>query len=544
MQLRELLCDKNIGVFTHVEVSLVVLKDKQSKEYWIYFCHANFDMKLTEEISTKWLTPTPISINPNLQVLISKQVLKVEKFLSIYEYVEANQEWRNGEESGYTDSVFAIEARFVPETDPTGTLSSDNSLVPLELAFYGSNFSGNYYICELFSAKQKLQTLVNNSDIKEIQKLMKNAGLQYDLSRMKDRIGNVVCKIPVKIVCHKPLKLSPNRGISGSFSKVISTENEMKCTLQILSEYDGMLVSNRISVFSLRDQESFEYEIPPNRYTNRIILSDNETGIVYYMAVRDYSFGSDYYHTITPPQFFHQRLPNMREIVREEVTVKVPLTNLSGVGEISIPKDIYEINQRRNYWTEDFAHEHNYFHAFNDGQREQALNSIRKIVNDKSLFWDLKEIWLIDPYLMPDDILDTVVYCEKYKISVRCLTSINTINGNAVTKISNENGALSSFENTKNTFREQLEKAIPKSCDLGLEYRTVFGNHGKAFHDRYLVLKYGVNKTRVWSLGISLNQIGESHHIIQIVESPAEVECIIDDIWMQTDVPECLIYKN
>lgn len=100
------------------------------------------------------------------------------------------------------------------------------------------------------------------------------------------------------------------------------------------------------------------------------------------------------------------------------------------------------------------------------------------------------------------------------------------------------------FVITKNSFTKHLNNCIPLDTDLKIDYRTVRGNHGKTFHDRYLILKYGINKCRVWSLGISVNSLGKSHHIIQIVETPSAVAGIFDEIWKETDYEECKIYSN
>lgn len=88
------------------------------------------------------------------------------------------------------------------------------------------------------------------------------------------------------------------------------------------------------------------------------------------------------------------------------------------------------------------------------------------------------------------------------------------------------------------------KNAIPADSDLSLEYRTIYKNYGSSFHDRYLILKYGINRCRAWSLGISVNTLGKSHHIVQIVNTSSEVFCIIQEIWNKEDNDDCLIYKK
>lgn len=177
------------------------------------------------------------------------------------------------------------------------------------------------------------------------------------------------------------------------------------------------------------------------------------------------------------------------------------------------------------------------------GQEKDAVQTVIDICNDSDLFWDLEEVWLVDPYLSVDDILRTVVYCGKNGISIKCLTHIASINGNRETRIeAPEKGNL--FETTVSQYRETLKKALDKQKDLKIEYRTVVGMTGITFHDRYLILKCGLNKSRAWSLGISVNSLGKSHHIIQIVQSPMDVIETIDAIWNQSLSEECLIFKN
>ena len=56
------------------------------------------------------------------------------------------------------------------------------------------------------------------------------------------------------------------------------------------------------------------------------------------------------------------------------------------------------------------------------------------------------------------------------------------------------------------------------------------------------MIKYQLNKTRVWSLGTSVNSVGKSHHIIPSVESPMLIDDFFDDVWSQNDADKCKIY--
>ena len=222
----------------------------------------------------------------------------------------------------------------------------------------------------------------------------------------------------------------------------------------------------------------------------------------------------------------------------------IELTIIAGIGEVSIEKEIFEIEKRQHKWMTEYEYKHHFFRSFVVGQENEAIQTVIDICNDRDLFWDLEEVWLVDPYLSADDILKTVVYCGKYGISIKCLTHIAAINGNRETRTETTTEGESLFETTVSRYNGILKNALGKQTDLKLEYRTVAGMTGISFHDRYLILKCGLNKSRAWSLGISVNSLGKSHHIIQIVQSPMDVIDTIDTIWNQSLREECLIFKN
>lgn len=68
--------------------------------------------------------------------------------------------------------------------------------------------------------------------------------------------------------------------------------------------------------------------------------------------------------------------------------------------------------------------------------------------------------------------------------------------------------AASNFEAFRKTQHDKLQTVLGTETDIKLEYRTVRNGHGVPFHDRYIMLKYNLNADRVWSLGASINSIG------------------------------------
>lgn len=526
-----------------VEIIQIILLDKKEKLCWNYFTHLLFSSTPTEQRAREYLTASPQSINSEYKIIITKETISKADALNVLQNAVEKQKWEWGDDVALLDDVFPIDPQFIPETDPTGNKTSDSTLVPIEQALYGSNFMGGYYVCELFSAKTILSASISLDDRRKIQEIISKAKIEFDIESLSDRIGNIVCKIPMDIIKHKPVRLSPERGIAGQFTLKNSCTEPVECLLQIILENDNTIIETRVEEMVFSGQNEIkEYCIDPNRYNNRIILSDKKSGIIYYAALRDYSFGSNYYSMITPPQYGIQS-SLIRPIVVGGEDIEIKLTNIAGIGEVSIEKEIYEMEKRQHKWMTEYEYKHHFFRSFVAGQEKEAIQTVIDICNDRDLFWDLEEVWLVDPYLSADDILRTVAYCGKHGICIKCLTHIASINGNRETRTeATENESL--FEATVSKYNGILKKALNKKKDLKLEYRTVAGMTGIPFHDRYLILKYGLNKSRAWSLGISVNSLGKSHHIIQIVQSPMDVIETIDAIWNQSLGEDCLIYKN
>ena len=526
-----------------VEIIQIILLGKKEKLCWNYFTHLLFSSTPTEQRAREYLTASPQSINSEYKIIITKETISKADALNVLQNAVEKQKWEWGDDVALLDDVFPIDPQFIPETDPTGNKTSDSTLVPIEQALYGSNFMGGYYVCELFSAKTILSASISLDDRRKIQEIISKAKIEFDIESLSDRIGNIVCKIPMDIIKHKPVRLSPERGIAGQFTLKNSCTEPVECLLQIILENDNTIIETRVEEMVFSGQNEIkEYCIDPNRYNNRIILSDKKSGIIYYAALRDYSFGSNYYSMITPPQYGIQS-SLIRPIVVGGEDIEIKLTNIAGIGEVSIEKEIYEMEKRQHKWMTEYEYKHHFFRSFVAGQEKEAIQTVIDICNDRDLFWDLEEVWLVDPYLSADDILRTVAYCGKHGICIKCLTHIASINGNRETRTeATEKESL--FEATVSKYNGILKKALNKQKDLKLEYRTVAGMTGIPFHDRYLILKYGLNKSRAWSLGISVNSLGKSHHIIQIVQSPMDVIETIDAIWNQSLGEGCLIYKN
>lgn len=95
---------------------------------------------------------------------------------------------------------------------------------------------------------------------------------------------------------------------------------------------------------------------------------------------------------------------------------------------------------------------------------------------------------------------------------------------------------------------EQQRKNIEQRSNhygIHVELRCQWADHGYSFHDRFLmVLGEDQDQPLVWSLGTSVNSLGNKHHIIQSVEHPQVIVDTFEELWGELSNPECMVWKK
>ena len=79
---------------------------------------------------------------------------------------------------------------------------------------------------------------------------------------------------------------------------------------------------------------------------------------------------------------------------------------------------------------------------------------------------------------------------------------------------------------------------------LDLEYRIRTGSAGWGFHDRFLIFPTAERAAQAWSLGTSVNSLGDRHHILQQVGDGQRIRDAFAELWDALDQPEHLIWKT
>jgi hypothetical protein len=201
----------------------------------------------------------------------------------------------------------------------------------------------------------------------------------------------------------------------------------------------------------------------------------------------------------------------------------------------------------------------NQFSIFNK-QRDEALNYVRTLLKEHAS--GVSEIWILDPYLQSQDILDTLYYIDLLDIKFKCITSYRKSRLLNKPKIKNKyfyrakKFILFLLQKRKDINRdsydfkkfksEQRELLLNNSNNLGinLEFRITHDIFGFDFHDRFLFFiprdidSYPI----VYSLGTSINSLGKAHHIIQRSPDSRELASTFRALWdLLTGTAHCII---
>ena len=532
-----------IGTYQYCKVDQVVLEDRSTGAAWNYFIHIHFSNKYTAASESSLIKCD--SFRKGLRLFVSSYIIGIGKFKECMHSAICNSIWSytdsNAKNVHQIDGAFPTLPKFVANNDPTGSYYSN--VIPLEKSLYGSNFLGSYYVFEIYARGEHLKELLLDKDVRKIQEILRECKLNYRLDELPDRIGNIVCKFDIETLRTTPKRLGEH-GMVYSFELTPEIAHDMNLHLHIEQEHDRLLYEYVDESFCLHPGESIEKGVEPNQCKTTLTVSDAESRLILFRAVADQAVYSSYYGQITPGVIVAHSVRQYRTVKVGDKEYTVPLNGVEMVGEPPLLVEMADAEERQQKWQDAFFKDQKYLCVYYGGQHDEALRDIRTIINNQ-LLWDLDEVRIVDPYLSPNDILSTVAFCEKPGIRVCCLTDIHTISHNkdAKAEILTDATRDAAFDKIRNSFQKELEDGFGQETDLRLSFRTVHGNNGSRFHDRYLILKYQLNKTRVWSLGTSVNSVGKRHHIVQIVESPILIDNFFDEEWSKTDTNKCKIYE-
>ena len=235
--------------------------------------------------------------------------------------------------------------------------------------------------------------------------------------------------------------------------------------------------------------------------------------------IKEFIFSSSLSFSSTEPRILET------ETGRKEINL-VHRTTIGRNNQQKLYSDF--VNQRIQ--NNEIIRQSNNLGIYTKNQRQEALKFIQNRI--KNISSDFIAIYLWDPYLLPADIINTLYY-ENSGLLFHCITD---------------------YQKTRkrlksNCFGDYIQKVKEEFSSLsnnqGVHLKLVarYGEHGWGFHDRFLIFvpRDSFTLPEVYSLGISVNQLGKSHHIIQKVPNPRVILDDFEKLWKELDNSDCCV---
>ena len=507
-----------VGFYKECEVTQIFLLNKTSSEISNYFSVINFEEHTRSEME-RFITKGLQSINDTYQLGIIQRRITIEAAKRLFEGIQKGDFQLAGERCSIANNLVLLAKQFISQYYENGQ--------PLINKIIKPNYWGDNYIIEFFDEDKSILENLSRGEIDKINGITRSCEeIKIDLSKMYDRIGNIIFQFPITLFLFDHELKDDRNSIEVTYRKhpLLSKPRELLLTTK--TTRDDVLTGYNSSIISTADNNPILLELGDDYNAETTVCSLNPA-IIYHRSkwnfVRNFMFSVGLIEPNAKPRTIVDRYGKTRKINidaymrRREITRKV--------------KRGYRDHIRRREQEEEIIRHSGDYKVFNGNQVEVALCFLREKIN--SLSHKSKEICLWDPYLSVQDIIDTL-YFEATGMPFRCITSDRGLGG-----VNNDD--------SKNVYEPHIKRFHSKSDNLHikLEFRCQHSIHGYSFHDRFLIsvpLDEFALPT-VYSLGTSINGIGKQYHIIQKVPNPRMILGHFNKLWDELSAEDCLILK-
>ena len=455
----------------------------------------------------------------------------------------------------------------IEETLDTGSLKllpeqyiqpEDNFNRPQLNYLLKNNFKYGSYILEFFDeSKSHCQFLLDNPEILNYFSEKLNEKLPIRIGNLSDRLGNIILQFPINSFLmtwntKKNKERNKYEGLKFEIEAKNSNFNIKNLIIQVYEENDNTRtrqrlvgVKDKITEISLDDC-----------YGTTVEIFDKHSSLLLYK--HKFSIIKNIHSTISSSGL-QQRV----FIINNELK-KVAISHGQTNAQNKINKNNKEHNQwigKRKYEQElKELEENKSFIQYYEKQEDKALADVRELIKK----YGRNGVYLWDPYLSADDIKNTLYYTNTIYIPLKAITNLSqgstkiervlkTVSFTNVNRNRsyifidfqyklNQFARLSKKEQAKQEMIEKFDKDDKEFLFLDLEVRGKIGSNGYGFHDRFLI--FPLETPKVWSLGISVNSLGKSHHILQEVKHAHHILNAFNDLWEKLDKEECLVWKS
>lgn len=515
-----------IGFYTSCEVTQIFLFDKETKNVYNYFTLVTFE---EDEFKTtiEHLTKKPIAINKQFSLGAMRVTLKIDEAKTLFNEISQSTFTLDSNKCEIARKLVLLPKQFVSS-------SWDYEVTPPVGKLLKPNYWGDSYIIEFFSEDKPLIGKLSEVDIDKINKAISQIeSITIDLTNAYERVENIVFQFPITILtCSHPLKQTDTLEVTVYTHPKLTESLDLVITAKtsldnLTTGFSNIATKPDETPVNLSLGDSNKLELNIAKINSDILLHQSRSNYIR-------SFGG---------------------LMMVSMANCEPRTIITRVGEkieipLSSPRPLSVGKRKDDFFTQIKRRERQNELLLNSGDcqvfdvkmQNEAYKFVRDLINKHKD--GVKEIYLWDPFLRSQDIIDTL-YFQNTGVPFKCICSLK-----AARNI-DENGNLDESSEQSLSYEdfkvEELNNFLAKSNNLNviLEFRCQHSNYGTKFHDRFLIFTSTDSNELpvVYSLGTSVNSLGKSHHMIQKVTDARLIKQNFDIMWDKLDPVYCRVLQ-
>lgn len=491
-----------LGFYKSCEAIQIFLIDRREgmNNYINFYTIFTFEEKEYKSKNKEKLTEKLIPIDNNFSLGIEKHYFSINETVDIFNKLN-NKKFSANNIILKGCSFKLLNKQYIPPEESNRL----NKILK-------NNFFTGAYIFEFFEENKNVFNYFENnpSKLKKIIEKTYNI-IPIDFSLNKDRVGNYIFQLPIKIVKIKSHANKDFDGFNIDFEWNKKLESIPDCIITHYAKIDDNFLSNNITEYNKKNRQLIKTD-PLNKLGNYSIWRLNPNILLF-------NEDTSYFRRIyveTNPDAGERKFEN--KLGEQTVKLRTPskynkdyeryLQIIENTNSTNLEKELEQKCSFKLYGK--------------NKDSKDSMNCLIKLIQDHGT----NGISLLDPYLTYEEILSTLYYSNVANVPLRAITSKKALNNN---------------ENTNNIeefirFNRNKLKKLSNNLNLNFEFRIETGKN--SFHDRFLIFPENskkLEKARVYSLGTSINGFGKSYHILQEVPTPKKIVDLFEELWTKSE---------
>ncbi len=503
----------NIAFYKACEVTQIFIFDKQENTAINFYTLFTFDeLEVCDEKAI--FLSEKLTINKRYFCGIQQKRISLESAKNCFSEIQRGILNYDGE-CNIAKDLCLLPKMFVPQ-QMTEPVLLNYILKP--------NYWGDSYVIEFFDEQKSLLTeFFNNRELcdKIFDYINSCSKIRLDLSKVYDRIGNIIFQFPVTLYYTATWLEQNGNDIHFMLKAHPFLKEKRRLHIEISAHFDDVITG-----YDCLDTDELDFEhtfCPGDDYNLTVTIHDKDSKLLLFKSEGN----------------FLKEL-NMSMNLGMQYSKPRTIECFFGHKEIElVQRDVFGRNNNRYSYSDwifrrtrdnEIIRQSKKLGIFKANQRAEALSFLHDIV--KSVSADFSAVCLWDPYLMPSDIVNTL-YFENSGMEFRCITDYQKTKGAF---------SVNNFTDYKSKIKQEFCR-LSNNYGVHLKLLAHHDGFGWEFHDRFLILvpKNATQLPQVYSLGISVNQLGNSHHIIQQVPNPRIILKNFEELWEALDNDDCRV---